>query len=107
MHTLHKAVFVILRPLVRLFFWFKFGYTCEKAANLPDHFIVLANHTTDFDPLFVALGFREHMYFVASEHVARWGFAYKLLKFFLAPILRYKGSVASTTVKELLTSVRG
>ena len=67
MHTLHKAVFVILRPLVQLFFHFKFGYTCEKATNLPDHFIVLANHTTDFDPLFVALGFREHMYFVASN----------------------------------------
>ena len=107
MQTLHKAVFVILKPLVRLFFFFKFGYTCEKAKNLPDHFIVLANHTTDFDPLFVALGFREHMYFVASEHVARWGFAYTLLKIFLAPILRYKGSVASTTVKEILTKVRG
>jgi len=107
MAVLHKVVFAILRPLVALFFAFKFGYTCEKVRNVQGNYIVLANHTTDFDPLFVALGFPRHMYFVASEHVARWGFAYTLLKFFLSPILRYKGSVASSTVKEILRTVRG
>ncbi len=106
MSTLHKAVYAVVRPLAHVFFKLKFGYTYEKAKDLPDNYIVLANHTTDFDPLLVALGFPGHMYFVASEHVARWGFASRLLMTFLDPILRYKGSVAASTVKEILRRLR-
>ncbi len=105
MHSFHKVVYSILRPLVAAFLWFKFGYRYKTAKNLPDNYIVLANHATNFDPVFVAVAF-PHMYLVGSEHISRWGFASKLLKFFLAPILRPKGSVASATVKEILQTLR-
>ena len=105
MHTFHKAVYAVLRPLVAVFLWLKFGYTYEKAKNLPDNYIVLSNHVTNFDPVFVGVSF-PHMYLVGSEHISRWGFAYKLLKTFLAPILRPKGAVASSTVKEILHTLR-
>ncbi len=105
MHTFHKIVYAILRPLVAAFLWLKFRYTCEKAKGLPDNYIVLANHATNFDMLFVAAAFPQ-MYFVGSEHISRWGFASKLLKIFLAPIFRPKGSVASGTVKEILQTLR-
>lgn len=106
MTAVHVATWVILRPLVRLFLFLKFGYRSEKPVNLPDNYIVLSNHATNFDPLFVAVAFPQ-MYFVASEHICRWGFVSKLMKFFLAPILRPKGSVASHTVKEILQTLRG
>ena len=105
MHTFHKVIYSVLRPLVAIFLWFKFGYRYETAKNLPDNYIVLANHATNFDPVFVAVAF-PHMYLVGSEHISRWGFASKLLKFFLAPILRPKGAVASATVKEILQTLR-
>ena len=105
MHTFHKVVYTILRPLVALFLFCKFGYRYQTSKNLPDNYIVLANHATNFDPVFVAVAF-PHMYLVGSEHISRWGFASKLLKFFLAPILRPKGSVASSTVKEILQTLR-
>lgn len=105
MHTFHKVFYAILRPLVSAFLWLKFGYRYKREKNLPDNYIVLANHATNFDPLFVAAAFPQ-MYFVGSEHISRWGFASKLLKFFLAPILRPKGSVASATVKEILHTLR-
>lgn len=105
MHTFHKAVYTVLRPLVAIFLWCKFGYRYQTVKNLPDNYIVLSNHATNFDPVFVAVAF-PHMYLVGSEHISRWGFASKLLKFFLAPILRPKGAVASATVKEILQTLR-
>ncbi len=97
----------LLRPLVRVFLWFQFGYHTEVAQKLPKNYLVLANHVTDWDPLFVAAGFRRQMFFVASEHISRWKNAYRFLKFVFAPILRKKGTVASSTVVEILRKLRG
>ena len=102
----HKTVYGILLPLVKGFLKVKFGYKWEKAKNLPDNYIVLSNHVTDYDPLLVGVSFPNQMYFVASEHITRWGFAYKLLKSFLNPIIRYKGTVATSTVIDILRKVR-
>lgn len=107
MKTLHNVFYRVVRPLVIIFDKIKFGYTYTKAKDLPDNYIVLSNHVTDYDPLLVAASFPKQMYFVASEHVARWGFLSTLLLFFLAPILRYKGSVASSTVKDIFKKIKG
>lgn len=105
MYTFHKIVYTILRPLVAVFLRFKFGYRWQRMRELPKHYIVLANHATNFDPVFVGAAF-PHLYFVGSEHISRWGFVSGLLRFFLAPILRPKGAVASATVKKILQTLR-
>ena len=102
----HKIVWAVLRPLVIIFLWIKFGYTYKLIRKLPENYIVLANHATDFDPVFVGAAFRKQMYFVASEHIARWPNAYKFLKWGFEPIMRYKGSVAASTVMEVLRKAR-
>ena len=106
MYKRHVYFWKIVRPLVIVFSYFKFGYRYKKAENLPEKYIVLSNHTTDFDPLFVAASFKKQMYFVASEHVARWGYLSKLLFYWLAPIVRYKGTTATATVMDMLRKVR-
>ncbi|MBE6952572.1 MAG: hypothetical protein E7452_03355 [Ruminococcaceae bacterium] len=107
MRIKYRFFYRLLRPLVRLFLWLKFGYRTEVAKKLPKNYLVLANHVTDWDPLFVAAGFRRQMFFVASEHISRWKNAYRFLKFVFAPILRKKGTVASSTVVEILRKLRG
>lgn len=102
----HQLLYGILRPLAALFVRFKFGYTYEVAKNLPDNYIVLSNHTTDYDPIFVGASFPKFMHFVASEHVARWNLASKLLNYVFAPIWRYKGSVAVSTVIEVFKKIK-
>ena len=102
----HSFFWWLLWAPVVLFLWLKFRYRAEKPKNLPDTYLVLANHCTDWDPLFVGAAFDRQMYFVASEHIARWGFAYKLISEFLAPIMRYKGSVAAVTVVETLRKIK-
>lgn len=102
----HQIYWKILRRLVVAFLKIWFGYKYEKAKDLPDNYIVLSNHVTDFDPLFVGASFEKQMYFVASEHITRWGLASKLIKHFFAPIIRNKGTTAASTVMEMLKKVR-
>lgn len=106
MRVRHKIFWEILRPLVVVFLRIRFGYTYEKAKGLPEKYIVLSNHATDYDPLLVGASFPRQIYFVASEHVARWGFLSKVLDYVFAFIVRYKGTVASSTVKEILRRVK-
>lgn len=101
-----NTIWKMLRPLVSIFLKIKFGYRYKKAKNLPDNYIVLANHTTDFDPLFVGVSFEKNMRFVASGHIARWGFTYKLIDFLLSPIIRQKGAPATTAIKEIMKTCK-
>lgn len=102
----HKIVWSILRPPVGLFIRLKFGYKYEVAKNLPDNYIVLSNHVTDWDPVLVGLSFKKNMYLVGSEHISRWKFAYKFLKWGFEPILRPKGALASGTVMDIIRHCR-
>lgn len=102
----HKIVWSVLRAPVGLFLKLKFGYKYEIAKNLPENYIVLSNHVTDWDPVFVGVSFKKNMYLVGSEHISRWKFAYKLLKWGFEPIMRPKGTVASATVLDIIRHVR-
>lgn len=106
MNKKHIFFYTLLRPFVILYLKLKFGYQYETARQLPDNYIVLSNHVTDYDPLFVGASFPKQMYFVASEHIARWKYLYVFLKYVLAPIIRYKGTVATSTVMDVLRKVR-
>ena len=106
MEKRHVWIYHILYPVIVAFLYIRFGYRFKKAKNLPEKYIVLSNHTTDFDPLFVAASFSRQMYFVASEHIARWKNAYKFIRFAQAPIMRSKGTVAFSTVREILQRLR-
>ena len=99
-------IWSVLRPPVRAFCRIKFGYTCKVAKDLPDHYIVLSNHTTDYDGLFTACAFPRQMYYVASEHIARWKRGFKIVNFLVAPILRKKGTTAAATIIDILRKVR-
>lgn len=102
----HLFFWCILRPLVGVFLFFRFGYRYQVAKELPETYIVLSNHNTDYDPLLVGMSFPRQMYFVASEHIARWKFAYKFIHYALEPIIRRKGSSAAAAVKEMLRAAR-
>lgn len=102
----HKIVWSILRAPVGLFLKLKFGYKYEIAKDLPENYIVLSNHVTDWDPVLVGVSFKKNMYLVGSEHISRWKFAYKLLKWGFEPIMRPKGTVASATVLDIIRHVR-
>ena len=101
----HLFLYTVLRPLVILFLKFRFNFKYQLEKDLPDKYIVLSNHATDYDMLFVGASFRRQMYFVGSEHIARWKI-YPLLRYALEPIIRHKGAPATAAIMEMLRKVR-
>jgi 1-acyl-sn-glycerol-3-phosphate acyltransferase len=81
-------------------------YRRDQTSIGPAPAIIIANHTTDCDPILVACSFREHMYFVASEHIFRWGVISRLIHYFFAPISRPKGQTAGKTALTLIRLLR-
>lgn len=102
----HRIFYAVLRPFVIAFLFLRFGYRFRTADALPENYIVLSNHNTDYDPLLVGCSFRKYMTYVTSEHVFRWKLAGRLLRYVFAPIARYKGSTAASTVREILRTTR-
>lgn len=102
----HRFFYRLLRPLVVVFLFFKFGYRYKSIGKIKGPYIVLANHTTDWDPLFVGVASKKQMYFVASEHIARWKVAFKFLKYAFDPIIRYKGMPATASIIEIFRAVK-
>lgn len=103
----HVIFYQLLRPLIVVFLFFKFNYRFKKAKELPETYLVLSNHTTDFDFLMVASSFSDQMYFVGSEHIARWKWLYAIVTYCFGLVTRSKGTTASSTVLEMLRLLRG
>ncbi|MEL7610306.1 MAG: lysophospholipid acyltransferase family protein [Bacillota bacterium] len=102
----HLAAYRFFKALVGPYMKRLFRMTPLSAPQLKGPYLVYANHNADLDPVLLGLSFKEHIYFVASEHVYRAGFASKLLKRYFDPISRLKGSSDASAVKEILRRLR-
>lgn len=102
----HKIVWKILHAVLPLWLKPKFNYSYESC-DIPGPCLVLANHDTDWDPLLLGLAFPRQMYFVASEHIFRWGFLSKLITWLVDPISRLKGATAGDTALTIIRRLRG
>lgn len=89
--------------------FFKWLYGVEKSGemSLPEGpCVVLYNHVTDFDAVWIIDAFHEFMYCVASEHLVRVPIAGAILKTFVAPILKKKGTNGAGVVLEMSRILR-
>ena len=89
------------------------SYICRKFAlthedlDIEGPVLLIPNHVTNWDPLLVAMSLKKkHVYFVATEHIFRLGFASKLLTYFLAPIARPKGGSGLETVRNCVEHLK-
>ena len=62
MNKKHQLIYSFMRPIASLVLFLKFRYRKEMAADLPENYIVVANHLTNWDSLFVATAFKKQMY---------------------------------------------
>ena len=105
-HLRHVAVYRLLRPAVRLFLWAVFRFRVSEKIQDDGPFVMICNHVTDLDMLFTSCFFRQHMYYVASEHITRFGRLSRFLRRYFGPILRKKGTVAAATAMEMKRTVK-
>ncbi|MBP3630903.1 MAG: 1-acyl-sn-glycerol-3-phosphate acyltransferase [Clostridia bacterium] len=99
-----KIWFSLVRPVMKLYLKHKFNFNCVQNEIKPP-FLILSNHTTDFDPFFVAMGFNCPIYFVMSDHVASLKTG-KLIKHLVSPIPITKSGVDAETVKSIFSVIR-
>lgn len=104
-HRLHVFVWVLLRLVLRPFLILRFNYSYEKYRT-EGPCLILASHDTNWDPLFLGCAFPKQMYFVASEHIFRWGFVSWIINTLLAPISRLKGTTAGDTAMTILRRLK-
>jgi 1-acyl-sn-glycerol-3-phosphate acyltransferase len=101
----HKIVYRTIRIILIPYLRFRFGYRYRKAPAFAHPTLVLSNHNTDWDPMFLSQSFSQHLYFVASEHMFRWGLLSKFIVFLAMPIARAKATNDSRTVKQILRNL--
>ena len=106
-HKRHRAVWNFLQATLRGALKRFFHYECEEVRPGAAPYLVVANHNVDLDPALVGMSFREQMYFVASEHVFRKGFASWLLNYCFGPISRMKGTTDAAAALGVLRAMRG
>ena len=102
----HKKIFRILYPLVKwpIRAFFRYSHEDDK---LEEPTLVVSNHVTDVDFFFVVLGLNgSHTYFVASDHLTRWGWLSKVINWLVAPIARRKGTTAMDTAMTMMRKLR-
>lgn len=100
----HRFMFRIANPFVSIFLRKNFNYTHESS-DIRAPFLLLCNHTMDFDPFFVAKSFKDQIYFVMSDHVSSLR-AGKLIKFLVSPIPITKSTIDAGTVLDILRVVQ-
>jgi len=84
----HKFLWKLVYYPTKLYLRLRFNYRA-KVQPIEAPSLIVSNHVTDLDPLFMAMTIKNFTYFVASEHVFRKHG--KLLMWAMAPIARMKG----------------
>ena len=90
--------------IIQPYFFLK-GFSFERYIPKSRQYICLTNHTTNWDFFLGGIVLREHMYFVASDHIYRNKISGGIIKFLADPIARKKGGSGDEAVKEILSRI--
>ena len=104
-HRRHIIIWKILRPILMPWLRWKFNFLAEPV-GIEGPYLVFANHNTNWDPLLLACSFSQQMYYVASEHIFRWRFMARIIRWLVDPIARLKSRTATDTVINIMRRLR-
>ena len=99
---LNRILVLLVSPFLKGIFRFRF-----QRMKLTGPTLVICNHATNFDPLLVSICFpKDHMHFVASEHLFRLGWVSRFLRYVFDPIPRRKATSGADTAMACLRKLR-
>ncbi len=105
----HQRLFLnIARTFVGMRLRKKYGFyvPAESRVNLDEPFIIMSNHLTDNDMVFLIEATKKPIFYVCSEHLARAKGGSKLLLKLFNPILMFKGSIGMGTTREIISRIK-
>lgn len=98
---LYKCILFLIKYAMRVLF----RSDIETLKDIPQPFIILSNHSTDFDCAFIALAAQAPVSFVATENILRMGIITRLAVKLFDPIVHYKGTMGSATSKKIIRAM--
>lgn len=102
----HRVIYFVLRYIAGPFVKLSMRYKCKRQSGPNAPTLIIANHNSNLDPALVGVAFSRHIYFVASEHAFRNGFASKLMSFVFGPIAINKSHADIFAIKEMLRRLK-
>lgn len=102
----HKIFHFFFRWLVNLIFRIKYNFRSKKFKLEKKPHLILFNHPSNFDPIFVGSTFNRPTYFIANEDLFNLGFKSKILKYLVAPIPKKKSVRDTSAIKTAIKVVR-
>ena len=103
----HKITTAVVSPFFSLFARLRYKFVAEPFDYnlIKGPYLIVSNHTTDLDALFLALCFKEPIYFVTNDHLFRLGFISKVMSFLSSPIPILKSTSDIKTIRDIRTLV--
>lgn len=102
----HHGTYNAAKFLAGRLFQAKARFSYEPYRPKSGCFLLISNHTTMLDPIYLAIAFREYLRFVSSDHLLRLGAWGKFIRFCVAPIPKRRGGDSAGTVEMILDSLR-
>ena len=103
----HKVVTALLRPILRPYVCRKYHIRVDKFREEGDRpYLIIMNHQTGFDQFFVAMAFRQPVYYLATEDIFSMGWVSRLIRWLVAPIPIRKQTTDIQAVKNCIRVAR-
>lgn len=93
---------IVVPPWIR----HRYNFTYEDLSDIEPPFLLLANHVTNPDPVFVGIALGHQGYYVATENLLHKGFVTKLLMRYFCPIIHQKGKMGLRSAKEIQQALK-
>ena len=101
----HRFFFAIVRPIARILA--RKHYFKTKAVKLKGkNYLILSNHQSFWDPVFVALTIKGPIYFVTSDALNSQKWYLRLLFYCFGPIPKRKGFIDTTCIRTLCQAAK-
>ncbi len=103
----HKVIKVLLGPWFRLYFFIVYRFKAQPfTSKHKGPYLIVGNHAQVFDPFFMSLSFKEHIYFVASDMIFLHPIFGKLIKYLVQPIPKTKYRSDIETIRDMKRIVK-
>lgn len=102
----HKVAFALLRPIFKVYARLRYGYRTKTYRLEKGPYLLLFNHTTNLDPLMMALSFKGPVYFVANDDLFNIPVISPIIKYLASPIPKAKAVRDISTVKACIRVAR-
>ena len=102
----YKRIVRIFRPFAGLYLKTKFRFQKTALPELPETFLLICNHVTNYDAITLSYLTKRQIFYVATEHIFSLGWISKVLENLVAPIPRPKGGQAAGAVMEILRRLK-